>query len=183
MEKLVQMRGLFCSGLAELKKPRSLAVAAMLAALNLVLNQFTIPMSQYLEIGFDFLTVAATGYLCGPWVAGLSGFATDILGYLLRPNGPYFPGFTLSAVLLGIVYGLWYYGHPVKLGRVIGCKLTVTLLFNFLLTPLWLHVMYGQAFVVLSSIRIIKNVIKFPIDVALVLLVLKTCERYRGKNK
>lgn len=165
---------------AEIKSPRSLAVAAVLAALNLVVNQFTIPVSQYLEIGFDFLTVAATGYLCGPWVAGMSGFATDVLGYLLRPNGPYFPGFTLSAVLLGMVYGCWYYKKPVHVGRVICCKLMVTLLFNFFLTPLWLHVMYGQAFVLLSSLRILKNIIKFPVDVALVLLVLKTCERYRA---
>ena len=183
MEKLIQVRSIFYRGLSEMKKPRSLAVAAMLAALNLVLNQFTIPLSPLLEVGFDFLTVAATGYLCGPWVAGMSGCVTDVLGYLLRPNGPYFPGFTLSAILLGVVYGLWYYGHPVKLGRIIGCKLTVTLLFNFFLTPLWLHVMYGQAFVILSSLRIVKNIIKFPVDVALIYLVLKTCERYRANNK
>ena len=167
---------------AEIRKPRTLATAAMLAALNLVLNQFTIPVSQLLEIGFDFLTVAATAYLCGPWVAGLSGFITDVMGYLLRPNGPYFPGFTLSAVLLGIVYGLWYYKKEVSIPRIIGCKLTVTLLFNFLLTPLWLHIMYGQAFVLLSSMRIIKNLIKFPVDVALMYLVLRTCARYRQNN-
>lgn len=170
---------LWVNAWAEVKKPRSLAIAAVLAALNLIINQFTIPVSSMLEIGFDFLTVAATGYLCGPWVAALSGFGTDILGYLLRPNGPYFPGFTLSAILLGILYGVFYYQKPVKLTRIILCKLCVTLVFNFFLTPLWLHIMYGQAFVVLSSMRLIKNLIKFPVDVALLRLVLGLCERYR----
>ena len=179
MKKMLQTgSGRLALAAAELHRPRTLALAAMLAALNLALNQFTIPVSAYLEISFDFLASAAAGYLCGPWVAALSGVATDILGYVLRPNGPYFPGFTLSALLLGIVYGLWYYRRPVRLWRVVACKLTVTVLFNFFLTPLWLHIMYGQAFVVLSSLRVVKNAIKFPVDVLLLMLVLRACEQY-----
>ena len=85
----------------------------------------------------------------------------------------------LSAMLLGVVYGLWYYRKPVQLWRIIACKLTVTVLFNFFLTPLWLHIMYGQAFVVLSSLRVIKNIIKFPVDVVLLVLVLKACQQYQ----
>jgi ECF transporter S component (folate family) len=61
---------------------------------------------------------------------------------------------------------------------VVACKLTVTVLFNFFLTPLWLHIMYGQAFVVLSSLRVVKNAIKFPVDVLLLMLVLRACEQY-----
>lgn len=174
---------LMVQAVTELHNPRALSLAAVLAALNLALNQFTIPVSGYLEIGFDFLAAAATGMLCGPWVAALSGVATDLLGYVLRPNGPYFPGFTLSAMLAGIVYGLWYYRRPIRLWRVAGCKLTVTFLFNFLLTPLWLHIMYGQAFVLLSSMRIVKNIIKFPVDVVLLMLVLKACEQYQKTRR
>ena len=87
------------------------------------------------------------------------------------------------AMLAGIVYGLWYYRRPIRLWRVAGCKLTVTFLFNFLLTPLWLHVMYGQAFVLLSSMRIVKNIIKFPVDVVLLMLVLKACEQYQKTRR
>lgn len=167
----------------ELHDPRTLATAAVLSAVHLVLNQFTIPVSQLLEVGFDFLAVAAIGYLCGPWVAGLSGIVTDLLGYILRPNGPYFPGWTLSAILVGMLYGLWLYRRPIKLWRVVLCKLNMVLLFNFLLTPLWLHITYGQSFVVLSSLRLVKNVIKFPLDILLLMLVLKTCERVRADRR
>ena len=167
----------------ELHDPRTLATAAVLSAVHLVLNQFTIPVSQLLEVGFDFLAVAAIGYLCGPWVAGLSGIVTDLLGYVLRPNGPYFPGWTLSAILVGVLYGLWLYRRPIKLWRVVLCKLNMVLLFNFLLTPLWLHITYGQSFVVLSSLRLVKNVIKFPLDILLLMLVLKTCERVRADRR
>lgn len=174
--------GVLRGSAANLHDPRALAGAAVLAALHLVLNQFTIPVSAVLEIGFDFLTVAATGYLYGPFVAGMSGFATDVLGYLLRPNGPYFPGFTLSAILLGVVYGLCYYRRPVTLRRIIGTKLCVTVLFNFFLTPLWLHIMYGQAFVILSEVRIVKNLVKFPVDVALTLMVLRLASREQARR-
>ena len=167
----------------ELHDPRTLATAAVLSAVHLVLNQFTIPVSQLLEVGFDFLAVAAIGYLCGPWVAGLSGIVTDLLGYILRPNGPYFPGWTLSAILVGVLYGLWLYRRPIKLWRVVLCKLNMVLLFNFLLTPLWLHITYGPSFVVLSSLRLVKNVIKFPLDILLLMLVLKTCERVRADRR
>ena len=167
----------------ELHDPRTLATAAVLSAVHLVLNQFTIPVSQLLEVGFDFLAVAAIGYLCGPWVAGLSGIVTDLRGYILRPNGPYFPGWTLSAILVGVLYGLWLYRRPIKLWRVVLCKLNMVLLFNFLLTPLWLHITYGQSFVVLSSLRLVKNVIKFPLDILLLMLVLKTCERVRADRR
>ena len=167
----------------ELHDPRTLATAAVLSAVHLVLNQFTIPVSQLLEVGFDFLAVAAIGYLCGPWVAGLSGIVTDLLGYILRPNGPYCPGWTLSAILVGVLYGLWLYRRPIKLWRVVLCKLNMVLLFNFLLTPLWLHITYGQSFVVLSSLRLVKNVIKFPLDILLLMLVLKTCERVRADRR
>lgn len=167
----------------ELHDPRTLATAAVLSAVHLVLNQFTIPVSQLLEVGFDFLAVAAIGYLCGPWVAGLSGIVTDLLGYILRPNGPYFPGWTLSAILVGVLYGLWLYRRPIKLWRVVLCKLNMVLLFNFLLTPLWLHITYGQSFVVLSSLRLVKNIIKFPLDILLLMLVLKTCERVRSDRR
>lgn len=175
-------RAVLRASAANLHDPHALAGAAVLAALHLVLNQFTIPVSSVLEIGFDFLTAAATGYLYGPFVAGMSGFATDILGYLLRPNGPYFPGFTLSAILLGVVYGLFYYRRPVSVGRILCTKLCVMLLFNFFLTPLWLHVMYGQAFVLLSQVRIVKNLVKLPVDVALTYLVLRLASREQARR-
>ena len=172
---------LFPQALAELRRPRSLALAAMCIALHVILNQFTVPVSAVLEIGFDFLALAAAGYLCGPWLAGVAGGAADILGYFLRPNGDYFPGFTLSAILMGILYGLWYYRRPIKLWRVIAAQLSAVLLFNFCLTPLWLHIMYGQAFVLLTSLRLVKNLFQFPFSVALTLLVCRAC-RYAGQT-
>ena len=162
---------------AELHRPQALAGAALLAGLHLVLNQFTLPLGPYLEVGFDFLTISLTGFLYGPWVAGCTGIITDLLGHILHPTGPYFPGWTLSAILMGVLYGLFYYRRPVSLSRVTAARLVMVAVFNFFLTPLWLHLMYGEAFILLSSLRIIKNILKFPIDLGLEYFFLRLADR------
>ena len=158
----------------------SLAGAAMLAALSLVLNQFTIAVSQFLEIGFSFLAAGTCAFLYGPWLAGLMGIVTDVAGYFLRPNGGFFPGFTLNEFLLGFLYGCWLYKKPVSLWRTFCACLSAVLVINLVLTPLWLNIMYGNAFVI-SGMRLIKNAVKLPLDTALLYFLLKAVETHRKK--
>lgn len=165
----------------EVRRTASLAGAAMLAALGLVLNQFTVAVSQFLEIGFSYLAAGTCAFLYGPWMAGMMGIVTDLAGYLLRPNGGFFPGFTLNEFLLGFVYGCWLYKRPVTLWRTFCACLTSVLLLNLFLTPLWLNIMYGNAFVI-SGLRLLKNAIKLPLDTALLYLLLKTVETQRKKR-
>lgn len=182
--------GRFFSGFAarlhdaarEVRRTASLAGTAMLAAVGLTLNQIVIPVSQFLEIGFAFLAAGTCGFLYGPWMAGLMGIVTDIAGYFLRPNGGFFPGFTLNEFLLGFLYGCWLYQKPVSLWRTFCACLSAVLLINLLLTPLWLHLMYGNAFV-LTTLRLVKNAVKLPVDTALLYCVLKTAEKYKKKYR
>jgi ECF transporter S component (folate family) len=160
---------------AEIRRVPSLVGAAMLSAVGLVLNQFTIMVSQFLEIGFSFLAVAMSGYLYGPWLAGLAGVVLDLVGYMLRPNGGFFIGFTLNEFLLGFLYGCWLYRKPVSLARTFCACLSVVLVLNFCLTPIWLHIMYGNALVI-TSLRLIKNCIKLPLDTALLYCLLKVAQ-------
>ena len=164
----------------EVRRTRALAGAGLLSALGLVLNQFTVMVSQLLEIGFSFLALAACAFLYGPWIAGLAGIVTDIAGYLLRPNGGFFIGFTLNEFLAGVLYGLWLYKRPVSLARCFCACLSVVLIINFCLTPLWLHLMYGNT-LVLSALRLVKNAIKLPLDTGLLYLVLRLADGRRGK--
>ena len=86
----------------EVRRTASLAGAAMLAALSLVLNQFTIAVSQFLEIGFSFLAAGTCAFLYGPWLAGLMGIVTDVAGYFLRPNGGFFSRLHAQRVPAGL---------------------------------------------------------------------------------
>ena len=119
----VSLAGRLRAGLEEIHRLSSMVGTAMLAALHLVLNQFTFAVSQFLEIGFTFLATASAAYLYGPWLAGLMGIVADTLGYFLRPNGTYFPGWTLNEFLLGFLYGCWLYKSPSPSGAP--CRLPV----------------------------------------------------------
>lgn len=164
----------------ELRRTAGLAGAAMLAAVSLVLNQLVIPVSQFLEIGFAFLAAGACAFLYGPWLAGLMGVVADVIGYFLRPNGGFFPGFTFNEFLLGFLYGCWLYKKPVSLWRTFCACLSAVLLINLLLTPLWLHIMYGNTFV-LSTVRLVKNAVKLPLDTALLYGLLKAAEKHKQR--
>lgn len=165
----------------EVRRTASLAGTAMLAAVSLVLNQLVIPVSQILEIGFAFLAAGACAFLYGPWMAGLMGVVADTVGYFLRPNGAYFPGFTLNEFLLGVLYGCWLYKKPVTLWRTFCACLSAVLLINLCLTPLWLHLMYGNA-LVLTGMRLVKNAVKLPLDTALLYGLLKIAEKYQKRK-
>ena len=166
------------ASLREVRRVQSLVGTAMLAALNLVLNQFTIAVSQFLEIGFAFLATAMAGYLYGPWLAGLMGVVTDTLGWFLRPNGAYMPLWAINEFLLGFIHGCFLYKKPVGVPRTLAACAVSMLAINLFLTPLWLHLMYGNAFV-LTGLRLIKNLIKLPIDTALLYALLKIAEKRR----
>ncbi len=163
---------------AELYRTATLTGCALCAALDLVLNQFTIPVSTMLEIGFSFLASASCAFLFGPFAAALMAGTADILGFFLRPNGTFFPGFTLNAILAGLIYGFWLYKKPVSLVRTFCACLTVVLSINLILTPIWLHILYGNT-ALLSAMRLIKNAIKLPVDTLLLYTTLKAVGRMR----
>jgi ECF transporter S component (folate family) len=170
------------SSLDEFGNARTIAMSGMLVALNVILTFFDISLSNVLRISFSFLPLAMGGMLYGPVVGGAMGVVGDILGYLARPDGPFFPGFTLNALLSGALYGLFLYKRPVKLKSVIAVSLLVTVSINLLLNPVWLSMMYGNAFIVLLTGRIVKNVIMFPINTALLFAALKLVERVKIRS-
>lgn len=145
-----------------------------------MLNQFTIAVSQFLEIGFSFLAAGTCAFLYGPWLAGLMGIVTDVAGYFLRPNGGFFPGFTLNEFLLGFLYGCWLYKKPVSLWRTFCACLSAVHRHQPGAHAAVAEDMYGNAFVI-SGMRLIKNAVKLPLDTALLYFLLKAVETHRKK--
>ena len=165
------------SSVHELKNVTTIAVCGLLIALNAVFGLLTIVISNILQIRFSFLTIAASGMLYGPVVGGMVGAVGDIVNYMLRPSGPFFPGFTLNAILSGFIYGLILYKKPVTVWRVLAANTIVMLLVNYLLNSLWLSMMYGQAFLAILSVRIVTNLFLLPINVAMLYTLIKFIQK------
>ena len=167
---------LFTQSFEEIQKPRTITVCAMFAALAVVLGYFTIALGDYIKIGFSGIPNVLVGCLFGPVAVGCFGGLLDLLKYIVKPTGAFFPGFTLNAILGGMIYGCAYYRKSITLFRVLVTKLVVILICNVLLNTLWLSMLYGQAFAVLLPVRLMKNLIMWPVDSLIFFTIARTFE-------
>ncbi len=167
---------LFAQSCEEMRKPRTVTACAMFAAVALVLGYFTISVGNFVKIGFSGIPNVLVGCLFGPVAGGCFGGLMDILKYIANPTGAFFPGFTVNAILGGVIYGCFCYRSPVTPRRILMTKLLVVLLCNVLLNTLWLSVLYGQAFAVLVPARLMKNLIMWPVDSLIVYSIARTFE-------
>ncbi len=97
--------GIWRPALAEIRRLRSLwvlyACRTGIALRSLSIRLFPNPPHQ-----LYILPIAVAGFMYGPFVGGFVGIVMDFIGYLVRPDGPYFPGFGAVAFLNGFLYGL-----------------------------------------------------------------------------
>ena len=103
MEKKGNM---FLDSAKELKKTSALAVCAMLAALALILNSVaSINIGPYVKIGFSGIPNQLMDYLFGPVSGCLFAGVLDLVKFFMKPDGPFFFGFTFNAMLAAFIYG------------------------------------------------------------------------------
>jgi len=85
--------------------PLWMSYTGVLIALQIVLGNLVQIAFVEKQMNLGFLPIAAAGYLLGPVggmiVAGLG----DVLGTVIFGTGAYFPGFTVTAVIVGFLYG------------------------------------------------------------------------------
>ncbi|MDP3387020.1 MAG: folate family ECF transporter S component, partial [Eubacteriales bacterium] len=62
-----------------------------------------------LKINFSSVPLIMVGIFFGPAAGFMAGAISDVVGYMINPmGGAYFPGFTLSTALTGMIPGLIY---------------------------------------------------------------------------
>lgn len=86
-----------------------LAYTGVLVALQIVLGNLVQVALLEKQMNLGFLPIAAAGYLFGPVSAMIVAALGDVLGTLIFGTGAYFPGFTLTALIVGFLYGVMLY--------------------------------------------------------------------------
>ncbi len=172
------LKKMFSDSAKEFQKLRSLTAIAMLVAVQLALNSVDLQLTQELRISFGFLANATIAYLFGPVVAVAGGAMSDILAVILFPKGPYFPGFTMTAIVGGLIYGLFLYRQgKVSYFRALLAKGLVNLICNVGLNTLWLFILYGQSMLALWPARLLKNAVLWPLESLLLFVVIMAIGR------
>jgi len=159
---------------------RRLATVAILVAIEIVLSRFCSIQTPIVKIGFGFIPMAIVAALYGPIWAGAAYGVADFLGATLFPIGPYFPGFTLTSILTGLLFGLLLYKKQESVWPAIVAATLNNLVLGLLLNSYWLSILWGNAFVALLPTRIVQCAVMIPLQaVAILLLQKKLCPRLR----
>lgn len=161
------------SSAKELKSTRNLTMLALLVALNIVIGNFSFYVTPTNKVGFGFLTVAAAGELFGPIPAMMAGMVGDIIKWLIKSEGAYFPGFTLSACFGGFLAGITLYKKKITIYHCILERVSIALIINIFLNSFWKTIYFGKKhYLAYVLTAITKNAVLLPFEIIILYLFL-----------
>ena len=157
-----------------IKRPQTLAICAMLIALNVALGYFSIDVTAYLRIGFGFITLPIVTMLFGPLAGCVAGMLQDFVSFIIKPTGGYLFTLTLNVGISGMIYGLMLYKKEITFARIFLTKLVIIIVVNIILNSIGLAPTVGSGLIGILPSRIIKNLLLLPIQSVIVYALLKT---------
>lgn len=166
--------------------PRDIAVMGMLTALNVVMAEVCkitiIPNVLVLSLGF--LPLAVSGMLFGVVPAVTVAVVADIIGALLFSAGSFYFGYTLTAFLTGLFYGLFLHKKNLSVARVALCQALVSIVCFALLNSIWaLNWVSSAAAGKYIGTRLMFQPITYPVYLIFLLILRKYRKTIEGALK
>ena len=162
---------------SEFKNLRVLLFAALMIALRVALKSVSIPIAANLRINIAFFINAYGAMVFGPVVAIAAAAVSDTLGCLLFPSGPYFFPFIFTEIAGSLIFALFLYRTKVTTLRVTLSRFCIDFFVNIVLnTPImWLYyqMVLGRNYAIFDAMRVVKNLVMFPIESVLLVLFLR----------
>ena len=162
-----------------LEKTKKLTTVAILVAMHIILSRFLSYSVWNMKIGFDFLPVAVAAVLYGPAAAAAVGGIGDFIGAILFPIGPYFPGYTLSAALMGVVLGLLL-RRKQTLPRILAAVAVNQWVISLLLTSYWISFTNLTPYWPMVASRIPQSAVMTVLQIAVLLLLPRLLKTRKG---
>lgn len=142
-----------------------------MTALSVILKIFSFK-TPIIRIGFEELPILFTGFFLGPIWGMAAGGVSDIIGVLVN-GGKFFPGFTVSAILIGAIPGLFtiMYKKEFKYLSLFGIVALTQVLTSVILNTLWLDMMGHGTFMIMLPGRTLEQLILIPLYTTIILLL------------
>ena len=159
----------FCAGYwraaaREFGNVRSLVITALLTALSIAIGKLSIPiMTPSVQLSFSYIAFSLRSFLTGPLMAIPSAIISDIIGNL-GSGYPFYPGYTLSAVLGSLIYALFLYRSRLSFSRIFLSKMTINLFVNVVIGSIWRTVLYNPDYMFNFAISGVKNAVMLPLE-------------------
>lgn len=146
---------------------RKLVITAMLITLDVLFTRVLAINTNLMKIGFGFAAVGMSALLYGPAWAMLSAALGDFVGSLLFPSGPFFPGFTLTAAVSGLIFGLCLYKKEARCRKPVLAAALNSLVVTVILNTAMIAYISGNSFSVLLAARSVQFLVMFPVQALL----------------
>ncbi|MBR5472487.1 MAG: folate family ECF transporter S component [Clostridia bacterium] len=158
-----------------------IVLTSLLIAMNVVLEKLlNLQKTFELDISFGFIAVAfAAVFLGTPYAAAVGGLG-DLIGTLLFSMGlGYFPGFTATNCIYGMVLAEFLYRKTSVIKIVLAViinKITCTLLLN----TLWISLMYSdKGYLPLLITRLPQAAIMTVVEIVVLILLFSNKSKIR----
>ena len=155
---------------------KKLITLSVLVAMDVVLTRFLSINAWNTRIGFGFVPMVIAAMMYGPLSAGIVAALADFIGAILFPTGPYFPGFTFSVFLMGIVFGLFLYKDR-SFWRVVVSVLITQFVISLFLTTYWISFLYGENYKALLATRVVQSAIISAAQIIVIPLMAQLVKR------
>ncbi len=159
-----------------------MVLMSALIAMEIVLSRFLSFSVWNMKIGLAFAPVVVAAILLGPIKAGIVGAIADFLGAILFPIGTYFPGFTFTAFLTGMVFGLFLYKKQ-SLPNILAAVGINLLVLSLFLQTFWISVLYNANYMAVLVSRLTQVAILIPVQVVVITLISKTIVDFRRRRE
>ncbi|WEV36526.1 folate family ECF transporter S component [Lactobacillus sp. ESL0677] len=161
---------------------RDLILLGVVIAIKIILHRFSIG-TAVVHVSLDFIGSVMLGFIFGPIWGSVGGAISDLASSAIFGNqGGFFIGFTISAMVGPLIYGLFFYHRPVKIWRIILATLLVTIIVNLGLNTLWVHILYGLNFNAALVQRLPKELITPWVQMFVTYFVLQALSRVKIKR-
>lgn len=169
--------------------PLWMAYAGVLIALQIVLGNLVQIAFVTKQMNLGFLPIAAAGYLLGPVGALIVAVLGDVLGTMIFGTGAYFAGFTITAALVGLIYGWMMYpenqkwltkiirNHSFKVGVCAFFAASLAAVVYIFLNSYWLTFIVPKGYGVLLLGRLPFNLAEIPVFTVIITLTCAALDR------
>lgn len=161
-----------------MSRNKKIIITAVLLAALVILSRFLSIKTPIAKISFAFVPTCLCAIWLGPKWTVLLNVLGDLIGATLFPSGPFFPGYTVSTAIAGLIYGLLLYkkdensmSDKVFVLRVVIAVVLVAVIVNMGLNTLWTSMTTGKAFTVLFATRIVRQLVMIPVHIVVIICI------------
>lgn len=168
----------FKDSLKYFKDIKSLVLMATLLAIVMVCKFIPIPSGfSDLGLGFGYLFLALACMLFGPAPALVIGALSDLIGFVIKPDGAFFIGYTIQAMFACFAYSLCLHKSYVTFQRCLIARVLVNFIANVIIGSISRSIMFGLSFdatmTYILTISLPKNLVYLLPQSLLLFFVLK----------